>query len=182
MELHHVISRQGSRAKVVLGSARQANCKLIIGPGGPQRLPILCGNPLLKPPGLFSLLPWGRANDRTLFSGPSTGGHRWGDALAFLPQGGVDPPSSDNLFSRHLGGDPRPALAGDTGAEGEGFEPPRALARLPGGPAPSAGTSVPKRLDPKTRVIPPGRLLDWSYKDMQLGYGELPRRLLLSSP
>jgi hypothetical protein len=31
-------------------------------------------------------------------------------------------------------------------------------------------------------VIPPGRLLDWSYKDMQLGYGELPRRLLLSSP
>ena len=35
-----------------MGSAQQANCKLIIGPGGPQRLPILCGNPLLKPPGL----------------------------------------------------------------------------------------------------------------------------------
>ena len=53
LEPHHVASRRGYRPKVVLGPAQWGRLGLIIGPGGPQRLLILCGNPLLKSPGLF---------------------------------------------------------------------------------------------------------------------------------
>jgi hypothetical protein len=88
LEPHHVASRRGYRAMVVLGSAEWGRLGLTIGPGGPQRLLILCGNPPPKAAGSFSLLPWGRANDRTLCGGTSPGGGpRRGDALAFLPQG-----------------------------------------------------------------------------------------------
>ncbi len=88
LEPHHVASRRGSRAKVVLGSAGWGRIGLTIGPGGPQRLLILCGNPPPKAAGSFVLLAWGRANDRTLCGGTSPGGSpRRGDALAFLPQG-----------------------------------------------------------------------------------------------
>ena len=88
LEPHHVASRRGYRAKVVLGSAEWGRLGLIIGPGGPQSLLILCGNPPPKAVGSFLSLPWGRVNDRTRSGGPSPdGGPRRGDALALLPQG-----------------------------------------------------------------------------------------------
>jgi hypothetical protein len=65
---------------------------------------------------------------------------------------------SEKATSRHLGGDHGTALAGDTRAEGEGFEPPRALARPPVGPPSANGTSLPKRLDPQTRGYFPDAL------------------------
>jgi hypothetical protein len=53
LEPHHVASRRGSRPKVVSGSAQWGRLGLIIGPGGPQRLLILCGNPPPKAAGSF---------------------------------------------------------------------------------------------------------------------------------
>ena len=53
LEPHYVVSRRGSRAKVVLGSPQQGNPKLIVESGGPQRLLILCGNPPPKAAGSF---------------------------------------------------------------------------------------------------------------------------------
>ncbi len=46
----------------------------------------------------------------------------------FFLRGGLTLRVFGNLFSRRLGGDVGPTLARDTPAEGEGFEPPRALA------------------------------------------------------
>jgi hypothetical protein len=90
LEPHHVASRRGYRLKVVLGLAEWSRIGLIIGPGGPQRLLILCGPPS-KSRRVFPLLPWERrADDRTLSGSPSTGGgSRQGDALTFLPQGEI---------------------------------------------------------------------------------------------
>ncbi len=79
-----------SRVKAVYGSAEWGRLGLIIGPGGPQRLLILCGNPPPKAAGSFVLLPWRCADDRTLCGRSSPGGGpRRGDALAFLPQGAL---------------------------------------------------------------------------------------------
>ena len=48
------------------------------------------------------------------------------------------------------------ALAGDTRAEGEGFEPPRAITPAPpSGPPPSVETSLPKRLKNNTALYLP---------------------------
>jgi hypothetical protein len=179
LELHHVVSRQGSRAKLVLSLAQQGNPKLIIGPGGPQRLLILCGNPPPKAAGSFSLLPWGRSNDRTLCGG------RWLSLVGcsgFSSSGGIGPPSSDNLFSRYLGGDPRPALAGDTRAEGGRIRTSAGVSLPPARPPPSAENTSPKRLNPKTRAVLPGRPVAGPTGPCNQGYEELPRRLLLGSP
>jgi len=46
LEPHHVASRQGYSAKVVLDLAERGSPKLIIGPGGPRRLL----TPSWKPP------------------------------------------------------------------------------------------------------------------------------------
>ena len=51
LEPHHVASRRGYRPKVVLGRAEWGRLGLIVGPGGPQRLLILCGNPPPKAAG-----------------------------------------------------------------------------------------------------------------------------------
>ena len=53
LEPHHVASRRGYGLKVVLGPAKWGRLGLIIGPGGPQRLLILCGNPPPKAAGSF---------------------------------------------------------------------------------------------------------------------------------
>jgi hypothetical protein len=50
---HHVASHRVYRPKVVLGPAEWGSLGLIIGPGGPQRLLILCGNPPPKAAGSF---------------------------------------------------------------------------------------------------------------------------------
>jgi hypothetical protein len=83
----------------------------------------------------------------------------FGDARVLLPQRALTLRVFGNLFSRRLGGARGKALEGDTRAEGEGFEPPRALARPPDEPPPVTGTTLPKRLDPKTHVVLPGRPL-----------------------
>ena len=56
---YHVASHRVYRPKVVLGPAEWGSLGLIIGPGGPQRLLILCGNPPPKAAGSLPLLPWG---------------------------------------------------------------------------------------------------------------------------
>jgi len=90
LEPHHVVSRQGYRAKVVLGSAEWGRLGLIIGPGGPQRLLILCGNPPPKAAGPFaSLLPYA-PHARFLPVGPPDGsGDRRGNVLVLLYQGEI---------------------------------------------------------------------------------------------
>jgi hypothetical protein len=52
----------------------------------------------------------------------------FGDARVLLPQRALTLRVFGNLFSRRLGGARGKALEGDTRAEEEGFEPPRALA------------------------------------------------------